>query len=78
MDVLTAIASYLIIWWLALFMVLPIGAKSQIESGEVVKGSAKSAPINPQIKKKLIWASLLALVFWGIFQICVFYSLSKS
>lgn len=78
MDIITAVASYFIIWWLALFMVLPIGAKSQIEDGNIVKGSAKSAPINPQIAKKLIWASILAFVFWVILQICVFYSLKQA
>ena len=78
MDIVTAIASYFIIWWLALFMVLPIGAKSQVESGEVIKGSAKSAPINPQIVKKLIWASILAFFFWSLLQIGVFYSLKQS
>ena len=30
---------YLLIWWVTLFAVLPIGVRGQAEEGEVVRGS---------------------------------------
>lgn len=66
MDIFTGLATYFIIWWLSLFMVLPIGIRSQLEDGEVAKGSERGAPIAPNLKKKLLWTTALALVFWLI------------
>ncbi len=77
MDIFTAIASYIIIWWISLFLVIPIGLKTQEEAGEIVKGSVKSAPANLQIKKKMLWASILAFVFWSILIILNIFNIVK-
>jgi predicted secreted protein len=77
MDPFTAIASYLILWWIALFLVLPIGVKTQEESGNVVKGSVKSAPANLNFKQKMLMASLLALGFWIILLLLTFFKILK-
>lgn len=77
MDIFTAIASYIIIWWISLFLVIPIGLKTQEEDGNVVKGSVKSAPANLQIKKKMIWASILAFVFWALLLLFSFMKFIK-
>ena len=53
-------------------MVLPIGIRSQVESGEVVRGSERGAPIIPNLKKKLLWTTALALVFWLIMLFFIF------
>jgi predicted secreted protein len=66
MDIFTGLATYFIIWWLSLFMILPIGVRSQSEAGTVAKGSDPGAPIRHNLKKKLIWTTALALVFWLI------------
>lgn len=49
---------YAVSWWLVLFMVLPWGVKTA-EKPE--PGHAASAPVNPQLKRKLIITSILAL-----------------
>lgn len=77
MDFFTAIASYLIIWWISLFLVLPIGVTTQSEDGNIVKGSVKSAPANMNFKKKMIMASLVALVLWAILIILSFLNIVK-
>lgn len=76
MDAVTGIATFLIIWWLSLFLVLPIGIKSQIETGNVVSGSERGAPAKPQILKKMIFATIIALAIW--FILFVFIALSVS
>lgn len=67
MAIGTAIAVYFIIWWVVLFMTLPFRAKTQLQAGEVVEGSDPAAPADPQIKKRMIWNSIVALGFFGVF-----------
>ncbi len=44
MPILTVIAIYFILWWTVLFIVLPLGYRSQREEGEVTLGTVESAP----------------------------------
>lgn len=63
MTWVTGIASYFIIWWLVLFMVLPFG----IEIPEVVRpGIAPSAPQHPRLLIKMVVTSLIAALIWVI------------
>ena len=43
-----AAAIYFIVWWMCLFAVLPIGIRTQHDSGEVVQGTSAGAPVNPR------------------------------
>ncbi len=49
MSITTLLAVYLVSWWLTLFAILPIGIRSQIESGDVVPGTEPGAPASPRI-----------------------------
>ena len=42
-----AVALYFVVWWISLFGVLPFGARSQIEAGEVTAGTDPGAPAAP-------------------------------
>ena len=59
MNIVEILITYSVSWWLILFMVLPFGAAPE-ESP--TKGHAKSAPARPQLKKKLLITSTLALM----------------
>lgn len=59
MTIAQFIVAYSVCWWLVLFMVLPHQAQAE-QSPQT--GNAPSAPANPQIKKKCIWASALAFI----------------
>lgn len=61
-----AIALYLICWWMALFCVLPIGVQGQHEGGQPERGHDTGAPKLPMLRKKIIWASGLAFIFWAV------------
>jgi predicted secreted protein len=54
-----------IAWWLAFFMMLPIGIRSQLEDGNVVPGTEPSAPVAPQLWRKALWALVIAFGIWG-------------
>ncbi|MDH3662151.1 MAG: DUF1467 family protein [Alphaproteobacteria bacterium] len=58
MSILTTALTFVIVWWLILFMVLPFGASP---SDEVVPGTVKSAPAKPRMLIKLLITTVLAI-----------------
>lgn len=71
MSISLALATYFICWWLALFMVLPFGVRTQEEEGEVIPGTVESAPKNPRILSKLLATTLVAFLLFGMVYIVV-------
>jgi predicted secreted protein len=64
---------YVIIWFLAMQILLPIGIKSPHETGEAAHALADSgAPGNPHILRKALFASVVAAVLWLIFYALVY------
>lgn len=57
---------YLLIWWVTLFAVLPLGVRGQAEEGTVVKGSEPGAPVDSQMKRKIILTTIISTVIWAI------------
>lgn len=55
-----------IAWWLAFFVMLPVGVRSQLEEGSVVPGTEPSAPIAPRLWRKALWALVIALGVWAV------------
>ena len=62
MTVTGALALYFVVWWTALFAVLPFKARSQADGGNVLHGSDPGAPALPALKEKAIWTTLVAAV----------------
>ncbi|HEX2556583.1 MAG TPA: DUF1467 family protein [Microvirga sp.] len=56
------IALYFVIWWTSLFAVLPFGARSQAEAGEVTAGTEPGAPALPGLREKALWTTLVAAI----------------
>jgi predicted secreted protein len=50
--------TFVVVWWLILFMVLPFGAAPP---DEVQKGHAASAPARPRLLLKLLITTVLAI-----------------
>jgi predicted secreted protein len=55
-----ALSLYFVIWWIALFVVLPFGVRSQHEDGAVTAGTDPGAPSLPRLREKALWTTLLA------------------
>lgn len=49
--------TYVIVWWTLLFVVLPLGVQRDPHSPV---GHDKGAPKHPDLKRKLIWNTLLS------------------
>lgn len=59
---------YLLLWWTALFIVLPIGTKPVDSAPE--DGGWRGAPERPLIFRKVMGTTVLAAVLWlGVFAI---------
>lgn len=71
MDWFTGIAVYITMWWVLLFVTLPIGATSQHEAGAVIEGTEPGAPVFANMKKKLLWTSLIAAGVWLLLALVI-------
>lgn len=66
MNITAGLVLFVTIWFLALFVVLPLRMKTQGEAGEVVPGTHASAPENPQMWRKAKIATIAAIIVWAI------------
>lgn len=69
MDWFTGVVVYLLIWWTALFCVLPIGTKP-VEEADPEAGGWRGAPTRPLLGRKVIGTTLLSAVLWfGVYAV---------
>lgn len=71
MGLAYGIAIYFIIWWLALFAVLPFAARSQDEEGEVVPGTPESAPAHFRFWRIFLINTAVATCVFAVFYVGV-------
>jgi predicted secreted protein len=62
----SAVVLLAVIWFMTLFVILPLRLTTQGEAGTTVKGTLGSAPENPRLKRKFLLTTVVALVLWGI------------
>lgn len=65
-GLLLGLALYGLIWFVVLFAVLPLRVTTQQEEGEVVRGSAPSAPSHPHLLWKFGVTSLVAALVYAL------------
>lgn len=64
-----AFAVFFIIWWMTLFVVLPIGIRTQAENRDVVPGSVESAPADFRFGRALLITTLVSAAIYGAWLI---------
>lgn len=57
--------TYFVVWWITLFAVLPVGIKHPTAEERAVEHYA-GAPLNPNLKKKVLWNFPLAAVVTAV------------
>ena len=68
MNLLTIVAIYVVVWWICIFVVLPIGVRTQDEEEDTILGTVGSAPARPMLGRKAIAATVLAaVVVWRFY-----------
>ena len=66
MTLAGAAALYFVVWWTALFAVLPFGVRSQTETGDIVPGSDPGAPALPALNEKAVWTTIVAAIVFTV------------
>ena len=66
MAITSAIVLYAVIWFLVMFITLPIGRRTQGDVDDIVPGTQAGAPVNFRVKRTMIIVSAIALVVWVI------------
>ena len=64
MTITGALILFSVTWFMVFLCILPTRQTSQAAAGEVVPGSAASAPVDPQIGRKAKITTLITLVLW--------------
>lgn len=64
MAVTSALVLFAVIWFMVLFVVLPIGMRTQGDDEEVVPGTMKSSPNNLNMKRKALTVTYITFVLW--------------
>lgn len=68
MDWFACAITYAVMWWLVLFMVLPVGVKVPEERPDI---EYASSPVKANMRKKLLATSLLALIPTFVLQCAI-------
>ena len=71
MGLTSALVVFTLMWWVSFFAVLPIGIRGQWEDDSTIPGTEEAAPKNPMLLKKVMWATMCAVVLTGIAAIIV-------
>lgn len=70
MNWFTGILTYVVIWWIVLFAVLPFGHRDQVDPEP---GTTESAPEKPRIWLKFAITTVIAAVLWIILRLVIEY-----
>lgn len=66
MSITGAIVLYATLWFLCLFLMLPIGHRSQADAGSIVPGTHAGAPSEARLARKAVWATLLSAAVFAV------------
>lgn len=77
MTLTGAFVLFPIFWFLILFLILPRGQATQLESGEVVSGTPGGAPAEINIYRKYLYAAIGAAVLLAITTVILEFKLLK-
>lgn len=71
MGVVTGIVLYAVVWFVTLFIVLPIRMETQGDRGEVVPGTQAGAPADLNMKRKAWTVTWIAAIIWAILAVII-------
>ncbi|BDA84463.1 membrane protein [Aureimonas sp. SA4125] len=69
MTWITLLALYFLIWWTVLFVVLPIGMRSQSDDDSVILGTDPSAPTHFRPLWIWSWTTFISLLVIGAYYV---------
>ncbi len=66
MAITSAIVLFAVVWFMVMFIVLPIGRRTQGDEGKVVPGTQAGAPANFNLRRTVVIVTAISLVVWAI------------
>ncbi|MEM1064366.1 MAG: DUF1467 family protein [Pseudomonadota bacterium] len=66
MGIVAGLVLYAVIWFLVLFIVLPIRLETQGDRGDITPGTPASAPANLNMGRKARLVTMISAVIWVI------------
>ncbi|MFA5582373.1 MAG: DUF1467 family protein [Paracoccaceae bacterium] len=66
MAVTSAIVLFLVTWFMVLFIVLPIGLRTQGDEGDTVRGTHESSPANFRVWRVVWRVTWISVIVWGL------------
>ena len=66
MGLTGSIILFLIIWWLILFILLPISIDNKASANIAYEGNDRGAPNNPHLLKKFIITTIISVILWFV------------
>ena len=66
MSVTSALVLFAVIWFMVLFITLPLRLKTQGEAGKIVPGTHSGAPAELNLKRLFTIVTAVSLVLWGV------------
>lgn len=70
MTITSIIVLYAVLWFMCLFVALPLRVTTQNDTGKVIRGTAPSAPVNAMLGRKILWTTIASTVLWA--GLCAF------
>ena len=71
MDLVFSISVYLVVWWVVLFTILPLGVTSHHDAGiDVPGGGEPGSPVNPNLKKKFLTTTWVSGIVFAVIWVC--------
>lgn len=71
MSLTGAVVVFTLVWWMVFFTMLPVGVRGQHEANEVVPGSEPGAPVAPDLKRKALWTTMIAVPLTILIEIAL-------
>lgn len=72
MNLTGGIVLFASLWFLTLFVVMPIGQRSQADAGEVVLGTHEGAPAGVPWRRKLALTTAITALMWATIAYVIF------
>lgn len=66
MSVTSALVLFAVIWFMVLFITLPLRLKTQGEAGKIVPGTHSGAPANLNLKRLFTIVTAVSVVVWAV------------